>query len=122
MGDDFVQLLSPAGIDSRWADLFTSKGVQSHNDLLYVSDVWLTCLGLRFAEARQLLVTAWSTHSAGGPEQFLDILTFATLKQAQAKAQLESIITLVPEETRLVLNCLVHALYHLERPDPRNAA
>jgi hypothetical protein len=79
-------------------------------------------MGLSFAEARQLLVTAWSIHSAGGPTQFLDILTFATLKQAQVKAQLESIIDLMSPEGGSVLDCLVHALDHLERPDPRNAS
>lgn len=122
MGDDLAQLLSLAGIDTRCTDPLMSNGVRGHKDLLHVSDIWLTCLGLSFAEARQLLVTAWSTHSAGGPEHFLDISTFATLKQAHVKALLDSSITLVPAEGGPVLDCLVHALDHLERPDPRNGA
>jgi hypothetical protein len=122
MGDDLAHLLPIAGIDSRWADSLVSKGVHGYKDLLFVSNLWLTCLGLSNAEAHQLLVTAWSTHSVGGPEEFLNISTFANLKQAHVKALLESSIALVTAEGGPVLGCLAHALEHLEWPDPRNGA
>ena len=115
-----AQLLSLAGIDTKWERELSAKAVRSHRDIMHVPVCWLTCLGLTFTEAHSLLTTAWSVWSAGSMDNYLKILAASTIKQAEVTASLQSAIDQLDEGP--VRDCLCDALEHLGNPDARSGA
>ena len=115
-----AQLLSLAGIDTKWERELSAKAVRSHQDIMHVPVCWLTCLGLTFTEAHSLLTTAWSVWSAGSMDNYLKILAASTTKQAEVTASLQSAIDQLDEGP--VRDCLCDALEHLGNPDARSGA
>lgn len=113
-----AKLLSLAGVEGEWASALEREGVHYHADVMHLSSGWLTCLGLTFTEAHNLITTAWSAHAAGGVDCYVEILAAASIRQAEAKASLERIVEQLDGPVR---ECVEEARRLLENPDPRSA-
>ena len=87
--------------------------------IAHVSVPWLTSAGLTYSEAHQLLLTAWSAHAAGGVDFYIEILTAASIKQAETKTSLERVLDQLQGAAR---DCMEGASRHLDNTDARSAA